>query len=310
MNIHDIEAFLAVVDTGSISAAASRLNLTQPGVTRRIQNLETALGATLLDRQSKPLKPTGPGREAFELGRRVLRSVNDLKSGLAPDGEPGGEFRVGITPAMGDIALAEPIDAVRKAYPRLSLRVTSAWSPALMRQVASGALDAAAVLLIGEVEPPAPLQAMRLGMLDLIVVASRKLGLPRHCPLETVAGYPWILNPDGCGARSGIAALCAAAGLPFEIAVEAVGTELKLSLAARGIGLALLPPSSVAQSAFRDEVTTLRVAGLPREMNGWVVYPPLLGKLTAPVELLRDAFAASFVQAEKLGRRLKPRRAA
>jgi len=62
MNTRDIEAFLAVVDTGSIVGAAQRLNLTQPGVTRRVQNLEQNLGIDLLDRQSKPLKPTAAGR--------------------------------------------------------------------------------------------------------------------------------------------------------------------------------------------------------------------------------------------------------
>ncbi|HEU4826813.1 MAG TPA: LysR family transcriptional regulator, partial [Dongiaceae bacterium] len=44
MNTHDIEAFVAVVETGSISAAAARLNLTQPGITRRVQNLEETVG--------------------------------------------------------------------------------------------------------------------------------------------------------------------------------------------------------------------------------------------------------------------------
>ncbi|WP_204272460.1 LysR family transcriptional regulator [Enterobacter hormaechei] len=47
MNTRDLEAFLAVVETGSIMAAAARLNLTQPGVTRRVQNLEEQLGTTL-----------------------------------------------------------------------------------------------------------------------------------------------------------------------------------------------------------------------------------------------------------------------
>ena len=72
MNLRDLEAYVAVVETGSIIGASARLNLTQPGVTRRIQNLEDGLGAVLLDRQSKPLRPTNAGREAYEQGLRVL----------------------------------------------------------------------------------------------------------------------------------------------------------------------------------------------------------------------------------------------
>ncbi|OXH82922.1 LysR family transcriptional regulator, partial [Burkholderia multivorans] len=56
MNTRDLQAFVAVVDSGSMVAAATRLHLTQPGLTRRVQNLETLLGVPLLDRQSKPLK--------------------------------------------------------------------------------------------------------------------------------------------------------------------------------------------------------------------------------------------------------------
>src|SRR5690349_3316731 len=148
MNTHDIEAFVAVVDTGSISAAALQLNLTQPAITRRIQNLEQTLGMSLLDRGSKPLKPTGAGREAYQLGRSVLRSVGDLVAGVAPDGAPTGELRIGITPSVGDVALAGPIDEVRAAFPQVSLRVTSAWSPTLIRMILAGSLDAAAVMVM------------------------------------------------------------------------------------------------------------------------------------------------------------------
>ncbi|HET7885554.1 MAG TPA: LysR family transcriptional regulator, partial [Bradyrhizobium sp.] len=80
MNTHDLVAFVAVVETGSIVGASARLNLTQPGVTRRIQNLEEMLGTKLLDRLSKPLKPTTAGQAAYEHGRRVLRMIDDLKS--------------------------------------------------------------------------------------------------------------------------------------------------------------------------------------------------------------------------------------
>ena len=82
MNTRDVEAFLAVVETGSIVAASARLNLTQPGVTRRIQSLELVLGAELLDRESKPLRPTAAGREAYEQGRRLIGVIEDLRSGV------------------------------------------------------------------------------------------------------------------------------------------------------------------------------------------------------------------------------------
>lgn len=80
MNLIDLEAFVAVVDHGSVVAASAILHLTQSAVTRRIQNLEDSLGVQLLDRQNRPLQPTRAGRETYEFAKPVLSSVRDLKS--------------------------------------------------------------------------------------------------------------------------------------------------------------------------------------------------------------------------------------
>src|SRR3981189_2161719 len=123
MNIRDIEAFLAVVETGSIIAAAAKLHLTQPGVTRRVQNLEQRLGVTLLDRQLKPLKPTAAGRQAYALGRRVIGAVAGMTAGLGPDGEPAGEIRLGFTQSLSDLALLPALERLRSTYPKLTPRI-------------------------------------------------------------------------------------------------------------------------------------------------------------------------------------------
>ena len=135
MNTHDLVAFVAVVETGSIVAASARLNLTQPGVTRRIQNLEEMLGTELLDRLSKPLKPTAAGHQAYEQGRRVLRMLDDLRSGVAADGLVRGEFRLGISPYLSESGLTGPLDTLRAEFPALAVRVVSGWSPNQLERV-------------------------------------------------------------------------------------------------------------------------------------------------------------------------------
>src|SRR5258707_7931000 len=79
MNLIDLEAFVSVVDRGSIVAAAATLHITQSAVTRRVQSLEDMLGVSLLDRQTRPLQPTLAGREPDVLASTVLRPVSDLK---------------------------------------------------------------------------------------------------------------------------------------------------------------------------------------------------------------------------------------
>ncbi len=225
MNTHDLVAFVAVVETGSIVAASARLNLTQPGVTRRIQNLEEMLGAQLLDRLSKPLKPTAAGHEAYEQGRRLLRMLDDLKSGVANDGIVRGEFRLGLTPFLSEAGLTGPLDAVRAEFPGLAVRVVSGWSPNQLERVCRNELDVAAICLPDGAVPPADLVADDLGAQPVVFVVARDMKIPRTVDLERLSQLSWVINPDGCGFRDTLKRRFDAEHLPFSIAVEALDSE-------------------------------------------------------------------------------------
>src|ERR1700758_5497631 len=146
MNMRDLQAFVAVVESRSMAEAADKLHLPQPGLTRRIQALESLLSVELLDRSAKPLKPTSIGREVYSLAQTALRSVDDILTVTSPDAEPRGEFRLGVPPFLSELVLEEPLDRLRKLYPALSLRINAAWSPHLLQAIERGALDTALML--------------------------------------------------------------------------------------------------------------------------------------------------------------------
>lgn len=289
MNTRDLQAFVAVVDSGSMVAAATRLHLTQPGLTRRVQSLEALLGVPLLDRLSKPLKPTAAGREVYALARNVLRSVDELLAVAAPGSEPAGELRIGVPPFLSELALEAPIDQLRDGYPRLTLRVTAGWSPALMQGVERASLDAAAVMMPAGYAMPDTLTSTLLGVQPTVLVAARGFDLPPGpLSLETLSGYPWVLSQDGCGMRSALSRAFGVAGLPFDVAVEAFGSELQLSLVARGAGLGIASKAAVARSPRRAQLKLVDSDELETRINIWLVHGALPGRLMRPVELLRD----------------------
>src|ERR1700685_1212501 len=117
MNLIDLEAFVSVVDRGSVVAAAAGLHLTQSAVTRRIQKLEDLLGMPLRDRKPRPLRPTRAGQETYEFAKPVLSSVNDLKAGILHGGEPSGDFCFGVSRGLGDLAIGSPIRRLRTEFP-------------------------------------------------------------------------------------------------------------------------------------------------------------------------------------------------
>jgi DNA-binding transcriptional LysR family regulator len=289
MNTHDLVAFVAVVETGSIVAASARLNLTQPGVTRRIQNLEELLGAELLDRLSKPLKPTAAGHQAYEQGRRLLRMLDDLKSGVAKDGIIRGEFRLGISPYLSETGLTGPLDLLRAEFPALGVRVVSGWSPSQVERVSRNELDAAAVCLPDGIAPPEDLACDDLGSQPLIFVVARETKLPRSVSLQDLSRMSWVINQDGCGFRGALKRHFDAAHLPFHVAVEALDSELRLSLVARGLGVGVVTPIALKQSPLRGKLKIVKTRDFNPLVRAWVIHRPPAGRLARPIKLFRDA---------------------
>lgn len=297
MNTHDLQAFVAVVESESMAQASEKLFLTQPGLTRRVQNLEKMLGVELLDRQSKPLKPTPAGREVYGLARIVLRAVDDLKAVASPDTEPSGEFRIGVPPFLSELALEHPIDVLRGAFPKLTLRVTAGWSPGLLQSLEQAKVDAAVVLLPESVPLPDGVTSALLGHKPTVVVAPSALGLPdKPISLAELASHPWVLNQDGCGMRSALSRAMSMAGLPFNVAVEAFGSELQLSLVARGLGVGLASPEVLARSPHARTLQILDVPEFQSGLNVWLLHGTLPSRLARPVAVVRDALIEKLAQ--------------
>ena len=80
MNIRRIECFLAVVDCGTVTAAAPQLHMAQPALSRQLQTLETELGFKLFDNQRNRLHLTPAGRELVPLARHLLHTARSLKA--------------------------------------------------------------------------------------------------------------------------------------------------------------------------------------------------------------------------------------
>lgn len=307
MNIPDLEAFIAVVETGSIGAAALRLHLTQPGVTRRVQSLEQAVGTPLLDRRSKPPQLTTAGRAAYDQARRVVAAVRDMAMALEPDGEPNGDLRVGVTAALGDLALAEPVDRVRAAYPQLHLRASTGWSEQLIQAVRGGTLDAAAVLTLEGRRPLAERSGESLRTDQAAVVAGHGFPLPDRVRLEDLAQIPWVLDHDGCSFRRVVRETFAAHGRALVPGIVVGGAELQLSLIARGHGVGMVLPRMLERSAFRDSVRIIDVEGFRPTFTMWLIHSTYPGRLAAPILCFRDALLSSLSQRDD---RIEPRRPA
>lgn len=293
MTIQDIEAFVAVVETGSVVGASAKLHLTQPAVTRRVQNLEQSLGEPLFDRNSKPQRPTAAGRKAHALARGVLAAAADFKHAFGPD-QASGEFRFGATPRLTEIGLVDAVANLRRTYPKLVLHASSGWTKDLWAQLQAGTLDAAAVVVAPGNPTPPGFELIKLGVLAGCVVAASDDSAPAACSLAQLGGRPWILNSDGCSMREVLKDSLRARGLPFEVGVEATGADLQLALVAKGTGLGLVTEETLQRSPHRGSLRSIKVRDFKPKFDACLAYRPGSDRLRGPLEALREAYARNL----------------
>ncbi|CAN5230528.1 LysR family transcriptional regulator [soil metagenome] len=290
MNIHDIEAFVAVADTGSVNRAALRLNLTQPATTRRIQNFELAMGeATLFDRSVKPALLTALGVHVLEQSRRVLAAVAELEACGASAGDPAGILKVGVAHGLGEMVLTSPLDALRQTFARIRLQVSSNWSARLTDEVRAGALDCAIGLLTEVHSVPPSLTRIPLGSERVVIVSAAKASTKRDGTpwrLRDLAATGWYLNPPGCGCRTALIKAFERCQLSVDIAAEVFGEELQLSLLAKSGGLGLVPQRQFEHSPHRRDLRILDVMDFSLPATITLIRSAVPGRLDPAIDLL------------------------
>lgn len=126
INLDEMQVFIAVVDTGTITAAAEHLGQTVSGVSRGLGRLERKLNTTLLRRTTRRLELTEEGSVFLEHARAIVASVDAVEEQMASRREqPSGRLRVdAATPFMLHV-IAPLVDGFRERYPQVELELNS-----------------------------------------------------------------------------------------------------------------------------------------------------------------------------------------
>jgi DNA-binding transcriptional LysR family regulator len=144
MDTRFVETFLMAVDSGSIAEAARRLNVTAAAAAKRIRTLESEVGAVLVSRSGRTIKPTEAGAAIVARARSFLSEARDFKS-IAAINRPSGQLHLGAFQSALTGLLPDILALMEKAYPQIDVRITRGTSTQLYRRLLDGDLDAAII---------------------------------------------------------------------------------------------------------------------------------------------------------------------
>lgn len=310
MKLEDINAFVAVVRHESVTGAAEALLTRQPLISRRVQNLERDLGVALLDRQTKPPRPTAIGRRVYERCEAVLREVASIDDVVRGDSPSGGTLRIGVAEVLAELALIDAMPLQMAETPGLSIQIASGWSTDLISRLEANELDGAIVVLPSTTRFDPGLRATRIGELHMVVVA-RKGAVPTGpLHLADLGGMGWVLNPEGCGFRGSLVNAFRDRGMPLQVNVDAFGSEQKLGLVARGIGLGFVPDCMLAASAYADDLEPVDLDDFSPHPCIWRVVHARAERTDAQVERFGEAVLRALEKLKATAELPVPRRSA
>lgn len=169
MDVRFLKSLVAVVETGSIAAAARRESRTAAAISQRVQALERLLGCTLLLRTAHAARPSDQCLLILPKIRAIIELAQDLQSDLHPDGVAG-ELTIGAISTALTGVLPTLIERLALTAPDLKLKITPGGSKSLYEKVLAGELDAA-ILVRPPFQPPKALALVVLKVEPLILVA-------------------------------------------------------------------------------------------------------------------------------------------
>lgn len=294
-SIRQLEYFVAVAHTGNIGRAARSLDVTQPAVSRQLQELEDGLGLLLFERTSRGMRLTGSGERMLVRAQALLRDARELVAEANVLGEETkGTLKIGAIPTAAPYLLDGLLKLLRERHPGLRFELSELQTETLVQRIDEGVIDVGLVAL--------PLDHDNL-MVEAVLrepfvfVAEADHPLLQRTPVLTdmLRDMDLLLLEDGHCFRDQALDLCLDAGARADMTIEAASIGTLVRLVEAGLGSTLLPLSSVARELAGSEILgwSAFASPTPGRVMGfcWRPSSPRHGLMRELGELMREHVA-------------------
>lgn len=268
IDIRQLRYFRAVADERSFTRGAERLNMAQPPLSRRIQELEIEIGATLFERERRPLRLTPTGQVLYEQAGQVMEAMERLQSALRHTAaKPRQRFVIGLVPSTLYARFPQIVSRFRERAPDLDLGLADMDTVEQIRALADGRIDVGFDRIAVD-GPTLHHEVLREEPLVAVLPADDPLLLvPGPIALADLARRPLLLfprRPRPSYADLVLDAFRAHGALPQSV-IEIRELQTALVMVASGAGCCIVP-ESVQRMARTD-----------------IAFVPILEKVSAPL---------------------------
>jgi LysR family hydrogen peroxide-inducible transcriptional activator len=251
LKLKDLRYLVAVADLRHFGRAAARCFVSQPTLSAQLKKLEQALGVQLIERAPNNVSLTAAGDEVVARARRILEASDEVVALARSQRDPlAGPLRVGLLPTIGPYLLPRVSPAIRRALPRLQLRLYEYQTAPMLERLRGGELDVGILALPVELTG---LESRELYREPFLVALPERHALAAHETLRVadLEGETLLLLEDGHCLRDQALEVCARAGVREPQDFRATSLETLRQMVATGAGVTLLPELAV-RGAYRS----------------------------------------------------------
>ena len=252
MDLANLNAFIAIAETGSFSEAAERLHLTQPAVSKRIAGLEQQLDVRLFDRLGREVNLTEAGRALLPRAYQILNVLDDTRRALTNlNGEVSGRLTLATSHHIGLHRLPPLLRAFTRSFPQVALDIQFLDSEVAYEEILHGRAELAVITLAPESREPVHAVPVWDDPLDFVAAPEHPLARNGAVTLADVALHPAVFPGGNTFTHHIVNNLFAAQGLTPNIGMSTNYLETIKMMVSIGLAWSVLPRTMLDEQVVR-----------------------------------------------------------
>lgn len=270
MTLRHMKIYLMVYQTENITKAAQLLHMTQPAVSRAIQEIENYYGIRLFDRINRRISTTEIGKTFYSYALHIVDSFDQMEKGMRNWDELG-ILRVGTTITIGNALLPKALGIFCREHPDLQIKSTISNSAYIQQSLLDNKLDFA--LIEGSVDNEQLCkEIIATDRLMLIMPPDDPRIHKKSLVLKDFKNDAFLLRENGSAGRTSLNHIFAVHGISLIPTMESVSTRAIIKAVHEGLGVSFLPEQLVRADIESGLVATREIADENFRRDNYIVW--------------------------------------